>query len=359
MTTETYDHYHYLHIALKLAEKRRGFCAPNPAVGAVVVKDGQIIGDGYHWGAGHPHAEVEALQNLPLEQTTGSTVYVTLEPCCMQGRTPACTDLLIKQRVKEVYYGFVDPNPKVSGQGEKQLREAGIACQHLSLPEVTLFYQSYQHWVTTQRPWVTAKLALSLDGKIAGPGGQRVMISGTTAQEFTHHWRKRSDAILTSARTVTNDDPQLNARLPESEYSKPVYVLDRQLTMPLTARVINTAERLTVFYHTGDETKLQELAKLGVQCVPLMEKDGKLDVQQALVQIGEDGVHDLLVEAGGSCFESFALSGSINHAFVFTALKWLGQEAQPAFAHGTTIFQHAKNIRWQAMGEDALCCFEL
>src|SRR3989344_2995168 len=161
----------YLKRALKLAEKRRGFCSPNPAVGAVVVKDGKIIGEGWHEKAGAPHAEVMALASAG-SSAAGGILYVTLEPCSHTGRTPPCTDLIIKTGIKAVYYGFKDSNLTVSGQGEFYLKSAGIACEQIELPEINAFYRSYAHWLKTKKPWVTAKIALSLDEKIASVDGK-------------------------------------------------------------------------------------------------------------------------------------------------------------------------------------------
>src|SRR5262249_16751153 len=152
--------------ALEQAQKHRGFCAPNPAVGAVMVKGGEVIGCGHHEGPGSPHAEVIALNSVTdLALAKNSTLYVTLEPCCHWGRTPPCTDLLIKTGIKKVIYGFADPNPQVNGEGDKILRQAGIESTHHSLPEIDEFYTSYTHWWRTKLPYVTAKLAQSADEK--------------------------------------------------------------------------------------------------------------------------------------------------------------------------------------------------
>lgn len=351
-------HIDYLQRALTLAEIRRGFCAPNPAVGVVVVKNQQIIATGHHWGAGHPHAEAEALQQLSAETARGATLYVTLEPCCLHGRTPPCTDLLIKMGIKTVYYGFTDPNPQVSGQGERQLRVAGIDCIHLPLPEIDAFYQSYLYWTHTHRPFVTAKLAMSLDGKTAGPQGQRTAITGAKAQEFTHQWRKRSDAILTTAKSTILDDPQLNIRLPNERHRKPVYVLDTHLTFPKNARLFHTAEKLTLFHQAqACEKNRAWLEAQGVRCVPIALKHGKIDLDQVLMRIGEDGMHDLLLEAGGQCFAAFMAGGYVQRAFIYMALKWLGEAAQSAFSGDVDFFASARAIKWQSLGEDVVCEF--
>lgn len=353
-------HTHYLQQALALAQQWRGFCAPNPAVGVVVVKNGNVIATGTHLGAGHPHAEAEAFKQLSPESARDATVYVTLEPCCHQGRTPPCTALLIDLGVKAVYYGFTDPNPIVSGRGEQLLRAAGIECQQITLPEINDFYQSYLYWMTTKRPWVTAKLAMSLDGKIAGPHGQRIAITGPEAQIFTHQWRKRSDAILTTAKTIICDDPQLNVRLPEAHYKKPVYVIDAHLSLPRTAQLLQTAAQLTVFHQPQASPQNREwLVSQGVHCVPILSNHGKIDLGSVLDCIGHDGMHDVLLEAGGICFSAFMTEKHIQRAFIYVALKWLGNNAQSAFANNADLFRQAHAIQWHALGDDAVCEFKI
>lgn len=349
---------YYLQQALTLAQKKRGFCAPNPAVGVVVVKNQQIIATGYHTGVGQAHAEAEALKKLSREESADAIAYVTLEPCCHQGKTPPCTTLLIQHHVKAVYYGFIDPNPLVSGQSKQLLEEAGIDCFHFPLPEIDAFYQSYAYWTKTQCPWVTAKLAMSLDGKIAGPGGECVKITGEDAQVFTHQWRKQSDAILTTVKSVIQDDPQLNVRLPGEILRKPVYVLDTYLTFPKNIKLFNTAEKITLFHsQQADEKRKFWLESQGVRCVPVPLKGDRIDSIKVLEYIGQQGIHDLLLEAGGTCFESFVLAQQVHRAFVYVALKWLGNNAQSAFEHDTIIFKHARQLKWHILGKDVVCEF--
>jgi diaminohydroxyphosphoribosylaminopyrimidine deaminase/5-amino-6-(5-phosphoribosylamino)uracil reductase len=352
-------HAEYLQLALTFALKGKGACAPNPAVGVVIVKNNQVIATGYHQVAGEAHAEAVALQQLPFEASLGATAYITLEPCCHQGKTPPCTQLLIDRGIKTVYYGFQDPNPLVLGQGEKQLRAANIDCTHLSLPEIDAFYQSYQYWIKTQLPYVTAKLAMSLDGKIAGPQGERSAITGSTAQAFTHEYRRQSDAILTTVRSVINDDPQLNIREGDVQTArKTVYVLDKHLDFPLGAKLFQTAEKIILFHQrSADEKRRLQLVSNGVQCVPMDMQNNQIDTAAVLTYIGEAGVHDLLLEAGGICFESFMLKKHVQRAFVYVALKWLGPEAQSAFDHVTSIFNQARDLKWHILGQDVVCEF--
>lgn len=346
----------YLSEALMLAQQRRGFCAPNPAVGAVVVKEDVVIASGNHWAAGQPHAEVVALSKLSAEQAAGSTVYVTLEPCCHFGRTPPCVDLLIQRNVKEVIYSYHDPNPLVAGKGELTLKAAGVKCRRLPMPEIDAFYQSYQYWTKHRRPWVTAKIAVSLDGKIAGENGQRVAITGPELQTITHQWRKRSDAILTTAKTIIHDDPQLNIRLQGETFAKPIYVLDRNLSTSASAQIFNTSPQVTLFYQQGLEnnSRLAALRSRGAHCIPLASKQNGLDLQAVLQEIGRDGAHDLWVEAGGVCFQALVLENLIHRALLYIAPKVLGPSAQTGFTQAFD-FSQAKHIDWRQVGQDMLC----
>src|SRR3990167_7826390 len=205
-------HDYYLNEALVLAKKRRGFCAPNPSVGAVIVKNRKMIGSANHWAAGYFHAERQALMEIG-KKAKGASLYVTLEPCCHWGKTPPCTDIIIHSGIKKVFYAARDPNPIISGKGIQILKSAGILCEQIKLPAIDLFYQSYYYWTQHHLPWVTAKLAMSLDGKIAGPQGEPVSLTGAQLNTFTHQSRRESDAILTTVNTIIHDDPQMNVRL--------------------------------------------------------------------------------------------------------------------------------------------------
>jgi len=344
----------YLKEALALAAIRRGFCAPNPAVGAVVVKNNQVLATGYHWAAGHPHAEVEALKSLN-NQAQDATLYVTLEPCCHFGKTPPCTDLLIRSGIKRVVFGMRDPNPQVTNKSETILNKAGIETIYLALPEITHFYRSYTFWWQTKRPYVTAKIALSLDGKIAGAHGRRVNLTGVVAKEFTHQQRKRSDAILTTAKTIICDDPLLNVRLPNETFKKPVYILDSRLSIPLTAKIFDHAERVVLLHDKASQIEVNKFSAKNVQYVAVDRQDDGLHLLQILHLIGKDGVHDLWLEAGGYCFESFVRAKLLQRALIYVAPKWLGETAQTAFSTHNNIFQTVQQITWQSLGDDSLC----
>ena len=342
----------YLHQALELAKIRRGFCAPNPSVGAVIVKGSKVIATGYHLGPGQPHAEVDALAKLK-NKAKGTTVYVTLEPCCHFGRTPPCTDALIKAGVKRVVYGYRDPNPIVSGKGEAALSEAGILCEYFPLPEINSFYESYTHWHTSQKPFITAKIAMTLDGKIAGKDGERIQITGDALNDFTHFFRKNTDAILTTIKTILKDDPLMNARHQDETTSKKLYILDSQLTMPLNAKVFKSTESITIFHAKNAPPSQQEkLTKLGARCIPIDHAQDGLDLDQAVSAIGKDGIHDLWIESGGQCFTSFINKSLLQRAFIYIAPRWLG-EGISAFSQPFDF--RSEQIHWEQLGHDVLC----
>lgn len=348
----------YLRQALEQARKGRGTCAPNPAVGAVVVHKNFVISSGYHHGAGLPHAEVEALAPVGGEAAE-SALYVTLEPCCHWGRTPPCTQLIIDGGIREVVYAFRDPNPEVSGKGAMALKAAGIDCRHLPLPEIDRFYQSYQYWTETKLPWITAKLAMTLDGKIAATDGVPVAITGEAVARVTHEGRKQADALLTTARTIACDDPRLDARVGTEAEGKPLYVLDRTAATSVDARIFSTAKSVTIFYgDDGSPDRVSALRAAGAQMrqVGTSATGDGLDLKQVLASIGDDGRHDLWVEAGGTLFEGLLKMRAINRALLYVAPKWLGASAVPAFSDAASeLLSQARSTKWEGHGPDALC----
>ncbi len=346
----------HLHQAYELAKLRRGFCSPNPSVGAVIVKNNKILATGYHQGAGSPHAEPDALKKLN-NSAQGATLYVTLEPCCHFGRTPPCTNAIIKAGIQRVVYGFHDPNPLVAGKGEAQLKAAGITCDYLPLPEITHFYESYHYWQTTKKPFITAKIALSLDGKIAGKSGEPIQITGEALKEFTHYSRQNSDAILTTAKTIIQDDPRLNVRTEDEVIAKPLYILDTALTLQTTAKIFKTAKSVTIFYtddKNHDSERLEALAAEGATCVAMKSNQHGLDLNQVISHIGQDGIHDLWIEAGGKCFSAFLREKLLKKAYIYIAPKWIG-EGQMAFLPEFNLDLQSQPLTWQQVGEDVMC----
>ena len=303
---------YYLLLALEQAQQGLGQCAPNPAVGAVVVRNGRIIAHGYHHGPGLPHAEVEALQHL--EYASDCELYVTLEPCCHRGRTPPCTDLIIAKQLKKVYFGYLDPNPVVAGQGQWLLQRAGIECEHLALAEVDSFYRSYHYWWQHQLPWVTTKLAISDRHEVAIG-----TLTNSACQQYTHEQRLQHDALLTTVATIIYDDPLYNARLVDATVKKPLYILDREARLPLTARILESCAPVVIFYHQASASRIAALNEAGVECRQTSLDGSQLDPNNFLASIGADGRHSLWVEAGPTCFMSFLKQGFANEILLYIA----------------------------------------
>lgn len=345
--------------ALELAAKRRGFTAPNPAVGAVVVKNNQVIASGFHQQAGNPHAEVLALEKLTLDERRQATIYVTLEPCCHYGRTPPCTDLIIQSGLKRVVYAHCDPNPLVLGQGEAQLKAHGIEVSTVFIPEIAKFYQAYDFWTQRKLPWVNTKIALSLDGKIAAAGGRPVAITGSDLNAFTQQQRKIADAIFTTVKTVIRDNPRFNARVGQEIFAKAVYVLDRQLQFPPTAQLLQTAKNITLFHdRSADAKNLAQFQALGLRCLAIDSQHNQLDLAAVMAVIGQDGMHQLWSETGGQCFYALHAAGLVKKTFIYIAPKILGETAYGGLRLSETMLARANAVQWQSFGQDVVCELE-
>lgn len=324
-------HEQFLLAALAEACLKRGQTAPNPAVGAVAVRAGTIIAQASHPGVGHAHAEQLLLEALP-EDCSSITVYVTLEPCNHWGKTPPCVDALITRRVKQVVYGYADPNPLVAENNTPALLKAnGIDVVHYPIPAIDAFYASYAFWTRTGRPWVTVKMAQTFDGKIAGEGGQRVMLSNAACAEFTHQERLHTDVILTTSKTIQADNPLLNARVGAQVVSKPIAVLDRTRSLDASAQIHQTAKQLHVYHAEHDEKQLNLIA--------------------ILEDLGRIGYHDVWVEAGSALFNSLHREGLVQRTYLYLVPQILGEEARALYARDN-ILEKAKHITWEAMGDN-------
>lgn len=340
--------------ALKLAQLNRGYCAPNPAVGALIIDNNQnIIATGYHTGPGQAHAEIEALKQVNFN-AKGCTLYVTLEPCCHFGRTPPCTDAIINSGISKVIYAYKDPNPIVKGKSKSLLQAANIQCQQIKIPEVDRFYDSYRHWTQTKTPFITAKIAMTLDGKIAKKTGNPLRITGNELQSFTHQCRNHHDAILTTNKTIQLDNPNMNVRLNGEIKSKPIYILDSQLNFNPNTKIMETAKNITLFYNQQlplDE-HLKALTNKGIQCIGINPAAIGLNLKQIIEFIGKEGIHDLWIEAGGTCFSAFCEQNLVQKVYVYLAAKWQG-EGLTAFSNDFDF--KAATLSWQQHGNDVLC----
>lgn len=339
--------------ALAQAESRKGFTAPNPAVGAVLVKNHQVIASGTHWQAGMMHAEVDALAKTT--QAFGSTLFVTLEPCCHHGKTPPCVEAILKAGIVRVVYGSLDPNPRVAGRGIRQLQAAGVACQHLPLDAIVRFYKSYVYRYEQQLPWLCGKLAMTLDGKVAEAGGKPMAITGAQAQRFTHQQRRRHDLILTSSRTLENDDAQMNVRLAGcAAVPKTVAIMDRLAQLPTTVRIWQTAQQVLLLHGAqADAERVSVLQACGATTILVPEKKGHLDLSNMLAQLAHLGYNDIWLEAGGTLLAAIAEQGFLNEMYGYVAPWWAGAQAQSAFQQAD-FFKKARHLEWQTQGHDAV-----
>jgi len=342
----------YLSRALALASQRRGYCAPNPAVGAVVVCDGEIVGEGCHWQAGKPHAEVMAIKNAG-KRAEGASIYVTLEPCNHQGRTPPCTQLILDSGIQRVFYAHADPNASVIGGGGQFLVDNGLEVVTVDMPDIAAFYQSYDHWLQHQRPWVTLKLAMSLDGKIAGPAGQRIQITGKQSKQLTYYHRRHSDAILTTQATILADNPTYLSLPDEGDTETPLFILARKPVLPASLHIFRQPRQITVLHDANVDSKiLSDLHGRGIKTQGIKSTDNYVDLLSILNYIGAQGIHNLWVEAGGRLSQAMFEADLVHTALLYVAPKWLGSDAMPAFQSLEAPWAPAKQIFWFRAGED-------
>ena len=343
-------HEQFLLAALDQAFLGRGICSPNPSVGAVAVYQGMIIAQSWHRGAGTPHAEQLLLQQL-TENISEITLYVTLEPCNHWGKTPPCVDAIIKHGIKKVVYAYKDPNPIITANNTPRiLCEHGVDILHYPLPEIDDFYQSYRHWTLTKKPWVTVKMAQTMDGKIAGAQGMRVHLSNASCAEFTHQKRLHSDVILTTARTVNLDNPLLNVRLPTVEMAKPVAIIDSRATLNKDANVFTTAQHCSIYY---DKHYPLQAPHQNASYHPISATHDGLNLVEVIDHLGGLGYHDVWVEAGGALFSALHKAQLVNKTYLYIVPTVLGERAVPAYHH-TDIFNHACKVTWQAMGDNMI-----
>jgi len=320
----------YMAQAISLAKKGRYTTDPNPRVGCVLVRDGAVIGQGWHVKAGQGHAEIEALKNLP--DAKGATAYVTLEPCSHQGRTPPCCDALIRAGVSRVVAAMQDPNPKVSGSGLEKLKEAGIEVICGVLQEDALaLNRGFIKRMTENRPFVRSKLAMSLDGRTAMASGESKWITSNEARADVHRLRAESSAILTGINTVLADDPALNARIDEDVLQPVRVVLDTHLNMPVTAQMAKLPERSLILTCAQNQQKQSALQQAGFEVYQLPDKNGRLDLHAVMDFLGQQQINELLVEAGSVLNGALLAEGLVDEYVIYMASCILGDQGRGLF----------------------------
>jgi diaminohydroxyphosphoribosylaminopyrimidine deaminase/5-amino-6-(5-phosphoribosylamino)uracil reductase len=315
---------------MQLAEQARGKCSPNPFVGAVIVKQDKIIGEGYTQAYGSDHAEVQAIKNCS-KNCSGADMYVTLEPCSHYGKTPPCALAIIDSGIKQVYIGIKDPNPLVSGQGINLLSAAGIAVKTGLLADlITRQLEYYLTYITQNRPFIFLKSALSLDGRIAAQDGSARWISCEASRARTHELRREADAVLTGIGTVLSDDPMLNVRLSDPGKQPLRVVLDSQLRIPLKSALVSSARdfKTLVFtsMQTHDKAKISALAAAGVEVCPVGKTSSGLDLHQVLAELKSRQIQVVMLEAGSAVNTSFLAARLVDKLFLFQAPLLLGGE---------------------------------
>lgn len=351
----------YMQNALELAAKAVGRTNPNPAVGAVIVKDGHVVGEGFHKKAGTPHAEIHAL-NMAGENARGSTVYVTLEPCSHYGKTPPCADALISAGVERVVIATQDPNPRVAGRGIKKLKDAGIDIVTGVLEtEAQRLNEVFFKYIQNNMPFVALKTAMTLDGKIATYTGDSKWISNELSRHYVHELRNIYDAILVGIGTVIKDDPMLNTRLDYADKKDPIRVIiDGNLEIPINSKIVKTSknQRTIVFCAAGNNTEKCELLRLhNIQIIELGEDPANIPLDKVLQILGSMEICSLLVEGGGEINASFIQNRLIDKVYWFISPKILGgrQAPSPIGGQGVRYMDQAVKLNFIELnyfGED-------
>ncbi|MFQ5449159.1 MAG: bifunctional diaminohydroxyphosphoribosylaminopyrimidine deaminase/5-amino-6-(5-phosphoribosylamino)uracil reductase RibD [Nitrospinaceae bacterium] len=356
-------HESYMSRALALARKADGRTSPNPMVGAVIVKNGTIVGEGWHKKAGLPHGEIVALRKAG-PRAKGAQLYVNLEPCCHYGKTPPCTDAIVAAGIRKVVVGMKDPNPRMRGKGLRQLRKSGIEVETGILEkECRRLNEVFAKFIQTGRPFVILKAAMSLDGKIATRSGQSRWITGVKAREEAHRMRGRVDAILVGTGTVVKDNPFLTTRLRKKAVKHPVRViLDHNHRIPLTANVFKNTGTQRTLYATGTKPpapRKEKLLRKGVEILVVREKDRRADLKHLMTLLGGMGVTSVLIEGGGEVHASALRDGIVDRAVFFVAPIIIGGREAAAAVSGEGIGYlkkawKIKNMEIRLVGEDLM-----
>jgi len=347
--------------ALELA--RKGKTSPNPMVGAVLVKKGRIIAEGFHAYAGGPHAEVVALKKAG-NKAKGADLYVSLEPCCHMGRTPPCTDAIIQAGVSRVFAGMKDPNKLVQGKGIRALKAAGIKVSYgLMKDDCEKLNEVFVKFMKTGLPFVSVKTAMSLDGKIATRQGDSQWISGVKARDFVHELRSRNDAILVGTNTILKDNPQLTCRLKRKGVRHPArIILDRKNRIPLKAKVFSNGKTQRVIYVSGPNlSAVREKSLVGKSVEIIKGKTGKsgFDLKHLMKNLAKKDLTSILIEGGGEINGSAISAGIVDRVYAFISPILIGGHQAPGPIGGMGVSKIAKaigmkNVKVKKIGEDLL-----
>lgn len=352
----------YMWLAIKLALKAQGQTSPNPLVGALIVKNGTIVGRGFHRRAGTPHAEINALKEAG-NKAHGAELYLNLEPCSHFGRTPPCVDAIIQRKIMKVFVGMVDPNPLVRGTGIKRLKEAGIeVATGILEKECRKLNEVFIKHITTKRPFVILKAAASLDGRIAAETGDSQWITNEKSREYVHRLRSAVDAVLVGIGTVKKDDPLLTCRLKNRKGKDPIrIVVDSNLSISLKAKVLNLNSQAPTIVATTPKAPLKKRAlieKKGAR-VLVIPSQNRVDLRLLMETLGKEEITSVLIEGGSEINTSALQSGIVDKVLFFYAPKIIGGEQAPLMVGGKGIARMKDalvlhNITTQRFGDDVM-----
>ncbi len=353
----------FMERALQLAERGMGYTNPNPLVGAVIVKEGKIIGEGYHEFFGGPHAEINAFKNA-AEAVSGSTMYVTLEPCSHYGKTPPCAKTIVEKGIKKIVIAMKDPNPQVSGRGIKLLQDNGIEVITGILEERSRkLNEIYLKYITTGLPFCILKSAMTLDGKTAAVSGDSKWITNEESRQYVHRLRHRVSAVMAGIGTVIRDDPFLNTRLPDGNGRDPIRVIvDSSARIPLAANVLNLNSQTGTILATtelAEDGKLRELERKGTEIIITPPAGGRVDLKALMKALGERRIDSVLLEGGGELNYSAVEADIVDKINIFIAPKLIGgsKAGTPLGGEGRQYMKEAvilKELKTRIFGEDIM-----
>ncbi len=363
MNTKILKDISYLYMAFGLAEQAKGWASPNPYVGAVLVKGNDIIGYGYHKKPGQPHAEVIALRRAGAH-AKDSTAYITLEPCIHWGRTPPCVDSILRAGIKRVVVSSLDPNPRVYKKGIQKLEQNGIAVSvGLLAKRNRVLNESYFKYITTKIPFVTVKAAISADGKMATKTHKSQWLTSRPTREYVHLLRGENDAILVGINTIVKDNPSLTVRhrnWPRKRITR--VILDSSLRIPLHSRICGTLTQGDIIVFTGKQAspeKMKILSKRGIRVVPLPHSRIKINLEEALFWLGNNGISSVLVEGGSRLLTSIFDEKLADKIFLTVSPKLVGGKDAPSLygGGGVVTIEQSLKLKWTrtfSIGEDTI-----
>lgn len=355
----------YMGRAIELARNGTGRVNPNPLVGAVIVKDGEVIAEGYHEEYGGLHAERNAFKNLK-GSAEGADIYVTLEPCCHYGKQPPCTQAIIENGIKNVYIGSDDPNSLVAGNGIKQLRDAGInVVTGVLKEECDALNLVFFHYITTKTPYVVMKYAMTLDGKTACDSGESKWVTGEEARAYVQKTRNALTGIMAGVQTVINDNPELTCHMPSGR--NPVRIIcDSHLRIPDNCKILETAQKTRTIIATvsEDEKRIKQLEDRGAVIVKTAALNGRTDLKMLMGVLGSMGIDGLLLEGGGTLNNSALKAGIVNHVQAYIAPKIFGGSGKYTPVGGESVLSPdgayiCENMDIKKFGSDILLEYDI